>query len=84
MATAKLFKSGESQAVRLPKEFRFKGTEIIIERRGELVVLKNKPRKFKSLNEAARYFAKHHPGGAHFPDVPRPKEHDRPIADLSF
>ena len=26
--TAKLFKNGRSQAVRLPKEFRFKGTEI--------------------------------------------------------
>jgi antitoxin VapB len=32
MATAKLFKNGRSQAVRLPAEFRFEGTEVEIER----------------------------------------------------
>lgn len=30
--TAKLFKNGRSQAVRLPKEFRFEGTEVAIRR----------------------------------------------------
>jgi len=30
MKTAKLFKNGESQAVRLPKEFRFPGNEVFI------------------------------------------------------
>jgi len=30
--TAKLFKNGRSQAVRLPKEFRFEGTEVTIRR----------------------------------------------------
>ena len=43
MATAKVFKSGNSQAVRLPKEFRFKGREIKIFRRGDEVVLKEEP-----------------------------------------
>ena len=37
--TAKLFKSGRSQAVRLPKEFRFQGTEVKIRREGQRVVL---------------------------------------------
>jgi antitoxin VapB len=37
--TAKLFKNGESQAVRLPKEFRFEGTEVLIKRMGAAVVL---------------------------------------------
>jgi len=37
--TAKLFKSGRSQAVRLPKEFRFEGDEVRIRRLGESVVL---------------------------------------------
>jgi antitoxin VapB len=32
MATAKLFKTGRSQAVRLPKEFRFEGKEVRIRR----------------------------------------------------
>ncbi len=39
MATAKLFKTGRSQAVRLPKEFRFKGKEVRIRRVGQSVVL---------------------------------------------
>jgi antitoxin VapB len=39
--TAKLFKNGRSQAVRLPKEFRFEGTEVAIRRdpaTGEVVI----------------------------------------------
>ena len=39
MATAKLFKTGRSQAVRLPKEFRFKGDEVRISRHGSGVLL---------------------------------------------
>ena len=39
--TAKLFKNGRSQAVRLPKEFRFEGKEVVIRRdaaTGEVVI----------------------------------------------
>jgi antitoxin VapB len=39
MATAKLFMSGRSQAVRLPKEFRFEGKEVRIRREGRQVIL---------------------------------------------
>ena len=39
MKTAKLFQNGQSQAVRLPKEFRFDGDEVIIKRSGNAVVL---------------------------------------------
>jgi antitoxin VapB len=42
MPTAKVFRSGNSQAVRLPKQFRFQGKEVEIFRRGEEVVLKEK------------------------------------------
>jgi antitoxin VapB len=38
-ATAKLFKTGRSQAVRLPKEFRFEGKEVRIRRHGNGVLL---------------------------------------------
>ena len=38
-STAKLFRNGRSQAVRLPKEFRFEGNEVRIRRMGESVVL---------------------------------------------
>jgi antitoxin VapB len=40
MTKAKIFKSGNSQAVRLPKEFRFHGKEVEIFRRGDEVVLR--------------------------------------------
>lgn len=39
MKTAKLFQNGRSQAVRLPKEFRFKGNEVFIKKQGDVVVL---------------------------------------------
>ena len=39
MKTAKLFWSGRSQAVRLPKEFRFEGDQVRIRRRGNAVIL---------------------------------------------
>jgi antitoxin VapB len=42
MATARVFKSGNSQAVRLPKEFRFHSKEVEIVRRGDEVVLREK------------------------------------------
>ena len=39
MTTAKLFANGQSQAVRLPKEYRFDGDEVIIKKIGNAVVL---------------------------------------------
>jgi antitoxin VapB len=39
METAKLFRNGRSQAVRLPKEFRFEGTEVFIKKVGNVVLL---------------------------------------------
>jgi antitoxin VapB len=39
MTTAKLFRNGRSQAVRLPKEFRFEGEEVRIRRSGKRVIL---------------------------------------------
>ncbi len=39
MNTAKVFWSGRSQAVRLPKEFRFDASEVTIRRDGDAVIL---------------------------------------------
>ena len=38
-ATARLFRNGASQAVRLPKEFRFEGDEVCVKRVGPAVLL---------------------------------------------
>jgi antitoxin VapB len=40
MTRARVFKSGNSQAVRLPKEFRFRGEEVEIFRCGEEIILR--------------------------------------------
>ena len=75
MTTAKLFKHGGSQAVRLPKAFRFDGTEVAIEKRGEEVILRPTIRpKLKTLADVARYMREHFPQGCVFPDVERPKQ----------
>lgn len=37
--TAKLFRNGNSQAVRLPQEFRFTGDEVVIRKEGDAVIL---------------------------------------------
>lgn len=49
MQTAKLFKNGRSQAVRLPAEFRFEGDEVLIRRDPDTgdVILSPRNRKFE-------------------------------------
>ncbi len=44
MNTARIFKSGNSQAVRLPKQFRFDVSEVEVFRRGDEIVLR-KPKR---------------------------------------
>ena len=39
MQTARIFLNGNSQAVRLPKEFRFEANEVVIKRVGHAVML---------------------------------------------
>ena len=57
MNTAKLFSHGGSQAVRLPKEFRFEGTEVHVRRVGDEVVLSaNPPASAQSLIDALDAF----------------------------
>ena len=58
MKTAKLFKNGQSQAVRLPREFRFEGNSVFIQRIGRQVVLT--PREedpWAPMFEAAKRFS---------------------------
>ena len=43
--TAKIFASGRSQAVRLPKDFRFQGSEVYIRKERGRVILSEKPQK---------------------------------------
>jgi antitoxin VapB len=49
MHIAKLFKNGRSQAVRLPKEYNFKGNEVLIQKVGGAVILFPKDRAWETF-----------------------------------
>ena len=61
MNIAKLFWTGRSQAVRLPKEFRFEGKEVHIRRQGDAVILepvaKDHSKDWAWLDEIAGRFS---------------------------
>jgi antitoxin VapB len=56
MDTAKLFMSGNSQAVRLPKSYRFSGDEVAIKRLGNAVVLLPKEDPWQVMFDALQEF----------------------------
>jgi antitoxin VapB len=58
MKTAKLFKNGNSQAVRLPKEFRFPGDEVYIKKQGEAIILFAKENSWEPLFNSLERFTK--------------------------
>jgi antitoxin VapB len=49
MRTAKIFKSGNSQAVRIPKEFQLEGGEVEIQKKGDNLVLRPKRKSWSRL-----------------------------------
>ena len=57
MLTAKLFENGRSQAVRLPKEYRFEGNEVAINKIGDFVILMPKNNKWDYLIKAIDMFS---------------------------
>ena len=61
MQTAKLFKNGRCQAVRLPKEFRFEGDEVYVKRVAGGVVLLSKDDPWASVTEAYALVDPEHP-----------------------
>ena len=52
MATAKVFRSGNSQAVRIPREFQFDTDEVEIERRGDEIILRPPVRNLRGAFDA--------------------------------
>ena len=84
MTTAKIFQHGGSQAVRLPRAFRFEGAEVLIEKHGDAVVLKPVPvPQFRTFTAIARYLEERFPDAQDFPEPPpRPATHERPIIEI--
>ncbi len=57
MKTAKIFRSGNSQAVRLPKEFRVSDDEVFIKKAGETIMLiPKKGDRWKNVKACAGRF----------------------------
>jgi antitoxin VapB len=56
MKTAKVFKSGNSQAVRIPKEFHLEGEEVEIRRKGESLILRSKKQSWAALIDSLKKF----------------------------
>jgi antitoxin VapB len=54
--TAKLFQNGKSQAIRLPKQYRFKGTKVYIKKMGNAVVLIPEQDSWQSLIDSLALF----------------------------
>jgi antitoxin VapB len=80
MDTAKLFKTGRSQAVRLPKEYRFEGEEVYIRRVGNAVMLLPKKPSWADWFAALAEFS-----DESWPDREQPeKQQQRPSLDALF
>jgi len=58
MKAARLFKNGQSQAVRLPKEYRFKGDRVLVKRVGNALVLIPLKEPWTPLFESLSQFSK--------------------------
>ena len=52
----KLFMSGNSQAVRIPREFQLEGDEVEIQRRGNTLVIRPKKQTWQSLTNSLAMF----------------------------
>lgn len=65
MAIARLFENGRSQAVRLPKEYRFSGDEVSINKIGDVVVLAPSGSKWDSFLTGISLFSDDFMGEEH-------------------
>ncbi len=58
MKTAKIFQNGQSQAVRLPKEFRLEDSEVFIKKSGNVVQLIPRSDSWNSLFGSLKKFSR--------------------------
>ncbi len=72
-ATAKVFVTGRSQAVRIPKQYRFSTDEVYIEQEGERIILSPKPKSWSQYFVSAQRFSEDFPDTIE--DIP-PEERD--------
>jgi len=73
--TAKLFMNNRSQAVRLPKEFRFTAKEVYVRKEGNDVILSPRPGSW------AEYIANREPVSDEFMEIMKTRNDDLPALD---
>lgn len=74
METAKLFVNGQSQAVRLPKEYRFSGNEVYIQKIGNTVMLFLKERAWETFLQGLNSFTDDFFADGRSQDIQAPRE----------
>lgn len=57
MMTAKIFETGRSQAVRLPKEYRFSEKEVLVNKIGDIVMLMPKDSEWSDFMQSLNLFS---------------------------
>ena len=80
METAKLFWTGRSQAVRLPKKFRFEGGEVRVRRHGSAIILEPMAEDWSWLDSLAGQFDDDFVGAVNERLGPQ----ERPVLDKFF
>ncbi len=83
-AKAKIFWSGRSQAVRLPKEFRFDTSEVLIRREGNTVVLEQATVEESEDAWIDRVIGRFSEEGLRAIEQDRPGDQERPALDNLF
>lgn len=74
MMTAKVFENGRSQAVRLPKEYRFNTDEVAVNRIGDIVMLVPKTNKWDSFMQAIDMFSEDFMDGGRIDEMGQERE----------
>lgn len=77
MDTAKLFTNGRSQAVRLPKAYRFEGSEVFIKKVGDAVMLIPFSQSWQTLIDSLDQFSDDFMGSREQPPI---QERESPFA----
>ena len=74
MMTAKIFENGRSQAVRLPRECRFSGEEVAVNKIGDIVILMPKENKWSGFLSSLNLFSEDFMSGGREEDIPQERE----------
>lgn len=74
MMTAKIFENGRSQAVRLPRECRFSGEEVVVNKIGDIVMLMPKENKWSGFLNSLNLFSEDFMSDGRKDSIPQERE----------